>query len=205
MNRFVLLAAVLLPLLATADEGMWTFDNPPNAALKAAYGVELDSAWLDRVRAATVRLENGCTASIVSGSGLILTNHHCAHECIAQNSSADRNLLGNGFLAPSRPDELRCPDAAASVLMRMEQVTDRVHAATRGLAPAKAAQERRAELTRLEQVHGHATQELRSLGSLPKPATADTVARSEGVKGVLQKIGLELEKTLTAIGDKSGL
>lgn len=60
-------------------------------------------------------------------------------------------------------------------------------------------------LPRLEQEHDRATQELQALGSLPKPATADTVARSEGVKGVLQKLGLELEKTLTAIGDKSGL
>lgn len=60
-------------------------------------------------------------------------------------------------------------------------------------------------LPRLEQEHGRAAQELKALGSLPKPATADTVARSEGVKGTLQKIGLELEKVLTAIGDKSGL
>ena len=60
-------------------------------------------------------------------------------------------------------------------------------------------------LTRLEQEHSRAKQELQSLGGLPRPATADTVARSEGVKGMLQKIGLELEKALTAIGDKSGL
>lgn len=167
MKRLALLAAAaLLPLLATADEGMWTFDNPPNAAVKAAYGVELDGAWLDRVRAATARLENGCTASVVSGSGLILTNHHCAEECIAQNSSAEKNLLGNGFLAPTRTDELRCPDAAASVLMRMEQVTDQVHAATRALAPAKAAQERRAELTRLEQACEEASKKDRKTGAL---------------------------------------
>jgi hypothetical protein len=62
-----------------------------------------------------------------------------------------------------------------------------------------------AELARLAHEHGRAAQELRSLGGMPRPATADTVARSEGVKGVLQKIGLELEKALTAIGDKSGI
>jgi hypothetical protein len=60
-------------------------------------------------------------------------------------------------------------------------------------------------LAHLEQEHGRATRELQSLGSRPGPATADTVARSEGVKGVLRTIGLELEKTLAAIGDKSGL
>ena len=60
-------------------------------------------------------------------------------------------------------------------------------------------------LPRLEQEHGRAAQELKALGSLPKPATADTVARSEGVKGVLQKIGLELERTLAAVGDQRGL
>jgi 2-hydroxychromene-2-carboxylate isomerase len=60
-------------------------------------------------------------------------------------------------------------------------------------------------LGRLEQEHGRAAQELKALLSRPKPATADTVAQSEGVMGVLQKIGLELERTLAAVGDQRGL
>lgn len=80
------------------------------------------------------------------------------------------------------------------------------------MAQAQAAQEQQqlseeaaSTLGRLKREHGLAVEEFRQLGSLPKPTTTETVARSEGVKGVLQKIGLELEKALTAIGDRSGL
>ena len=69
---------------AAADEGMWTFDNPPAATVEQKYGVKLDSAWLNHVRESTVRLETGCTGSFISGDGLILTNHHCAEDCVAQ-------------------------------------------------------------------------------------------------------------------------
>ena len=67
--------AALTPALA--DEGMWTFDNFPSQAVKQKYGVTIDQAWLDRVRAGAVRLAGGCSASLVSSEGLVLTNHHC--------------------------------------------------------------------------------------------------------------------------------
>lgn len=168
----LLVAAAVLPILATADEGMWTFDNPPNALVNAAYGVELDDPWLDRVGSGTARLENGCTAAFISGSGLLLTNHHCAEECIAQNSSAERDLLGKGFLARDRAGELRCPDAAVSVLVRTEDVTDRVHAATKGLPSTEVVKARRAELTRLEQACEDASSKDRKTGPLKCEAVA---------------------------------
>ncbi len=54
-------------------------------------------------------------------------------------------------------------------------------------------------LARLEQEHGRMTRDLKSFRDLPQPATANTVARGEGIKGVLQTLGLELEKTLAAV------
>ncbi|HEY7739739.1 MAG TPA: S46 family peptidase, partial [Steroidobacteraceae bacterium] len=84
--------AALASLSAVADEGMWTFDNPPREAIASKYGVTLDSAWLDRVQRATVRLESGCTGSFISADGLVLTNHHCGEECIAQNSTPENDL-----------------------------------------------------------------------------------------------------------------
>ena len=60
---------------AKADEGMWTFDNFPIATVNQKYGTNIDQAWLDRVRNAAVRLQ-GCSASLVSNEGLVLTNHH---------------------------------------------------------------------------------------------------------------------------------
>ena len=84
MNRtfapLCVMGLLLLTAASRADEGMWTFDNFPSAAVKAKYGVNVDQAWLDHVRGAAVRLSVGCSASVVSGEGLVLTNHHCVRD-----------------------------------------------------------------------------------------------------------------------------
>ena len=150
MAAFAALCA-LAALPAAADEGMWTFDAPPREAIRQKYGVTLDSAWLDRVRAATVRLETGCTGSFISGEGLILTNHHCAEDCIAQNSSEGNDLVSGGFLAGTREQELRCEEDTVSVLVGTEDVTAKVAAAVAGVAPEGLVEARRTALTKLEQ------------------------------------------------------
>ena len=81
------LVLTLMAGAAQADEGMWTFDNFPKAAVKQQLGVDITDAWLDKVRLSTTRLESGCTGSFVSPEGLILTNHHCSLSCLAQNST----------------------------------------------------------------------------------------------------------------------
>jgi hypothetical protein len=143
--------AALAALPAAADEGMWTFDNPPAATIEQKYGAKLDAAWLKQVREATVRLETGCTGSFISGDGLILTNHHCAEACIVQNSSEGNDLNANGFLAGTREKELQCKEDAVSVLVGTEDVTAKVAAALEGVAPDKVVEARRAALTKLEQ------------------------------------------------------
>jgi hypothetical protein len=98
------LPAVLVLLVsppAFSDGGMWTFHDFPQDLVKRQYGADISSAWLDRVRTATIRLSN-CTASFVSPDGLILTNHHCAEACLDEHSSSERNLVRSGFLARSR-------------------------------------------------------------------------------------------------------
>ncbi|HUG04766.1 MAG TPA: S46 family peptidase [Steroidobacteraceae bacterium] len=152
MKRFPVAAlAALASCVAVADEGMWTFDNPPRAAIADKYGVTLDSAWLKRVREGTVRLDSGCTGSFISRDGLILTNHHCAEECIANNSTPENDLIGNGFLAGTREQEPRCGDDSISVLVGTEDVTAQVAKATAGTADDAIVEARRRELTRLEQ------------------------------------------------------
>ena len=143
--------AALVAFPAAADEGMWTFDNPPRAAIEQKYGVTLDSAWLDHVRESTVRLETGCTGSFISGDGLILTNYHCAEDCVAQNSSEGNDLMASGFYADTREQELKCEKDAVSVLVGTEDVTTKVTAALQGVAPAGVVEARRAALTKLEQ------------------------------------------------------
>ncbi|MGH8129616.1 MAG: S46 family peptidase [Steroidobacteraceae bacterium] len=152
MKRFPLAAlAAWASCAAMADEGMWTFDNPPRAAITEKYGVDLDMAWLNHVREGTVRLDGGCTGSFISSEGLILTNHHCAEACIANNSTPSNDLVGNGFLAATREKELRCADTSASVLVGTEDVTAKVSKATAGVAADAVVEARRSELTRLEQ------------------------------------------------------
>ena len=143
--------AALVALPAAADEGMWTFDNPPTAAIEQKYGATLSADWLNRVRESTVRLEGGCTGSFISGEGLVLTNHHCAEDCIVQNSSEGNDLNAGGFLAATRDKELQCKEEAISVLVGTEDVTAKVAAALDGVAPDKVVEARRAALTKLEQ------------------------------------------------------
>ena len=145
-----LVAGVLTSTVARADEGMWTYDNFPAAKVKQQYGVNIDSAWLGRVREASVRL-SGCSASFVSPDGLILTNHHCITGCLAENSSKEKSLLDDGFVARDRKDEIPCRTQVADVLVGMEDVTAKVEAATRGLDERAANETRKRTITALEQ------------------------------------------------------
>lgn len=135
---------------ARADEGMWTYDNFPSATVQQQYGVRIDGPWLNRVREATVRLA-GCSASFVSSDGLILTNHHCITACLTENSSKENSLLEDGFIARTRPQEIKCPTQIADVLVSMDNVTTKVEAATRGLDDRTANDVRKKTLTELEQ------------------------------------------------------
>jgi hypothetical protein len=111
---------------ASADEGMWTFDNFPAAKMRADYGWAPDQAWLNRVQNAAVRLTGGCSASFVSGQGLILTNHHCVASCLFDNSNGAQDYLNRGFVAPRRELELKCPGQQAEVVTSITDVTSNV-------------------------------------------------------------------------------
>jgi hypothetical protein len=93
----------ILSTTAYADEGMWMPQQLPQVAkqLKAA-GLKLDPATLTKLTefpmGAIVSL-GGCSASFVSPQGLVATNHHCVYGSVAHNSTPERNLLANGFLA----------------------------------------------------------------------------------------------------------
>jgi hypothetical protein len=134
---------------AAADEGMWTFDAFPLAKANQALGTGIDQAWLDRVRLGSVSL-GGCSASLVSPQGLILTNQHCIRTCIQANASPGQDLLSQGVQARAREEELRCPGATAQVLLSIEDVNERLGAATAGKSGGEFAQARDAEIAAIE-------------------------------------------------------
>jgi len=143
----VVLSAPATP--AKADEGMWTFDNFPIATVNEKYGTNIDQAWLDRVRNAAVRLQ-GCSASLVSGEGLILTNHHCVVSCVQDLSSAENDYVKNGWMPATREDEKKCPGQTAEILTDIVDVTDRVVGAGAGLEGAAFVQARAAEIDKIQ-------------------------------------------------------
>src|SRR5260370_41500151 len=89
----LLLAAASIAAPALADEGMWTFDNFPAAKMRAKYGWAPDAAWLEHARLGSTRLTLGCSASLASPDGLIMTHHHCARARVSELSDAQHEHL----------------------------------------------------------------------------------------------------------------
>src|SRR5258708_3107314 len=151
--RLKLLLTTLLTCAASsafADEGMWTFDNFPAAAVKQKYGVTIDQKWLDHVRASAVRLAGGCSASVVSPNGLVLTNHHCVAGCAQNLSTTEHDYVKNGFAAARFEDEKQCPGVQAEILQTVGDVTQTVNATTSGKAGDAFARARDAAVAKIE-------------------------------------------------------
>ena len=127
-----MLAAALFSPAVRADEGMWTFDNPPVKQLQEKFNFTPTQQWLDHLRLSSVRLNDGGSGSFVSPHGLLLTNHHVARGQLQKNSSADHDYIRDGFYATTPEQEMKSQDLEVNVLVSYEDVTDRVNTATKG-------------------------------------------------------------------------
>jgi hypothetical protein len=151
-NAFRLLAsaaALSIASVGLAEEGMWTFDNFPIAKANRDLGTNIDQAWLDRVRLASVRI-GGASGGLVSREGLIFTNEHVASGCVEDLSTQQTNYVETGFTPASRAEEKRCPGVTAEVLTDISDVTARMQAAGRGLEGEAFTRARDAEAGRIE-------------------------------------------------------
>jgi len=130
----------LSPISTRATEGMWI-----PALLQAVEGDMQDmglkltaediySINRSSLKDAIVQFGGGCTASLISGEGLLLTNHHCGYGQIQSHSSMERDILKDGFWAMSKDEELMNPGLTAMFIVRIEDVTDSVQAA-RAIGP----------------------------------------------------------------------
>jgi len=136
---------------ARPEEGMWTLDNPPLKLWKEKYGFTPPQGWLDHIRLASVRFNDGGSGSFLSPNGLVLTNHHVALGQLQKMSTPKKDFVKDGFLAKTRSEEIKCADLELNVLVSTENVTERVLAAVKKSPDEKKALEaRRAEIAKIE-------------------------------------------------------
>jgi len=136
---------------SVADEGMWTFDNPPLKQLKDRYGFTPAQQWLDHIRLSSVRFNDGGSGSFVSPNGLAITNHHVAFGQLQKLSNAQKDYVRDGFYARTQAEELKCTDLELNVLMSMENVTARVQGVVKpGMTEKQALDARKGERARIE-------------------------------------------------------
>jgi len=145
------LFGALLAMSLPADEGMWPFNNVPARYLKEKYGWSPSRQWLDHLRLASVRFNNGGSGSFVSDTGLVLTNHHVGANCIQKISTPEQDYVKSGYRAKSAADEVKCPDLELNVLEGIEDITARVKAESKpGMSDAEALAAQKALQARLE-------------------------------------------------------
>ena len=131
------LALVLLTTFSFAKEGMWipTLLNKYNMEEMRQMGFRLTAEDVysinkNSMKDAVVLFGSGCTGELVSGDGLLLTNHHCGYGAIQSHSSLEHDYLTDGFWAKSREEELPNPGLSVRFLVRLDDVTDSVMAGT---------------------------------------------------------------------------
>ncbi|MEZ6197002.1 MAG: S46 family peptidase [Planctomycetota bacterium] len=124
------LAAVLaLAMPAKAQDHhemgkMWTFEHVPKDYFQKTHGFELTQEWLDHARMSSLRFGGGCSASFVSPKGLIMTNHHCTRDFIAQASPENEDWVRDGFVAESMEKEVKLEGCSVQQLVRTRDITE---------------------------------------------------------------------------------
>lgn len=147
--------------LGLADEGMWLLNQFPSKTVKARHGFEPQEPWLNKVRLASAKLGGGCSGSFISEKGLVMTNHHCAHECVEQLSTSSHNFIREGFLARSVAEEKKCPELEISRLIEIQDVTEGVLSSTKGKVGADFQKARKAKMAELESACSQGHSDLR--------------------------------------------
>ena len=151
MKRILLSVAtalLLLPAALRADEGMWLLPliEKMNSDALRNLGSRLTPEQIysinnASIKDAVVQFGGGCTGELISGDGLLVTNHHCGYSQIQALSSPEHNYLEDGYFAMSRQEELPCPGLTVRFLQSMTDVTDEIAAGKERLELIRAAEQ----------------------------------------------------------------
>lgn len=130
---FIAVSLMLVPASMKANEGMWflMFIERLNHRDMQKMGLQLTAEEIYSInnhslKDAIVQFNGGCTAEMVSKEGLVLTNHHCGYDAIAELSSEERNYLKNGFWAANRKEEMKPKSLYVRFFVRMDDVSKRI-------------------------------------------------------------------------------
>ena len=128
-----LAAALMLQPVSRADEGMWLLPllEKINSETMQNLGSRLTAEQIysvnhSSIKDAVVQFGGGCTGELISGSGLLVTNHHCGYSSIQALSSEEHNYLEDGFWATSLEEEIPVPGLTVKFLQSMTDVTGKV-------------------------------------------------------------------------------
>ncbi len=148
MKKILFATTILFTLLASpaawADEGLWLpsqIEGQVRQMRAKGFRLSADALYNESkpsLSDAVVLFDGGCTGAIVSDQGLLLTNHHCGYDAIADHSSVEHDYLRNGFWAASQAEELPNPKLEVRILVRMENVTEAVLAGHRQIVLERA-------------------------------------------------------------------
>lgn len=152
---FVLLGVLSMSILAKADEGMWLpFMLGRNYEDMKKHGLKLTSEQLysinkSSLKDAVISFGGFCTGEIISKKGMVLTNHHCGYDAIADASTPEKNYLDNGFWAKNLSEEIPVPGLTATFIIRMEDVTKTI---SKELTESMSPEQRAAKIAELSKI-----------------------------------------------------
>jgi len=134
MKRIIVITILIHTLSQNifADEGMWlpilmgqNIEEMNKLGCKLT-AEDIYSVNSSSLKDAIVLFGRGCTGSLISDQGLVITNHHCGFGSIQSLSTVEHDYLKNGFWATEKAQELPASGLTVSFLVRMEDVTEKV-------------------------------------------------------------------------------
>ena len=134
MKRLLaVLLFIFFSVAVKADEGMWLpmFLEQLNEKQMKAMGMKISAKDIYNInkgslKDAIVSFGGFCTGEVISGQGLVLTNHHCGFDAVQNHSSLSNNYIRDGFWAKNKAEELPNAGLFVTFIIRMEDISRQV-------------------------------------------------------------------------------